>query len=325
MMDMSTAAPVAAARLLRVLRGLPVADPPLVLAGVHTPEGARELREQTGRWPGLLGIEYCRDYGCSPAASTADAVPWQELNPGLVEHGEAGGLIRVLTHFPNPCRPELGGLRDPDADLPAILSPGTPARTRWLALLDEVAAGFHDLGRRGIPVLYGPLHEMNCSGFWWGLDHPGGGPGQYRSLWRDAVGRIRDHNGCDNVLWLWAPLAMTPLVPEAYPGDDVVDVVGLDVYASSIASFAGHYRAVSAMGKPFILSEFGPSKWDATEPPRDPPYRCPELLREIRGHWPLTAAFMFWGDVFLPTRQQDADLMMQDPGVVDRDRLASMR
>lgn len=294
------------------------------MAGVHTPEGAAELHARTGRWPALVGVEYCRAYGTTPAASAKEAVPWPELNPALAGHGKAGGLVRVLTHFPNPCRPGLGGLRDTHADLPAILSPGTPERERWLGLLDEVAAGFQDLGRRGITVLYGPLHEMNCSGFWWGLDHPGGGPERYRSLWRDAVARIREHHGCDNVLWLWAPLAMTPLVMEAYPGEEFVDVTGLDVYAPSIARFAGHYRAVSELGKPFVLSEFGPAEWDATEPPRDPPYRCPELLRELRAHWPLTASFMFWGDVFLPTRQQEAEAMMRDPGVIDRERLAAL-
>jgi hypothetical protein len=172
--------------------------------------------------------------------------------------------------------------------------------------------------------MYGPLHEMNCGGFWWGLDHKGASPGRYRDLYRDLVGRIRGYHGCANVLMLWAPLAMTPLVPEAYPGDDCVDVVGLDVYDPSLAPYAGHYRALADMGKPVILSEFGPAKWDITEPPKDPQYDCPVLLKELRAIWPRTAAFMFWGDCFLPTRQRGAKAMMDDPGVVDRDMLARL-
>jgi len=320
--DGMTQARSAADRMREVLAGLSARRPPLVMAGIHTPEGARELFEKTGRWPGLMGIEYCRDYGTSPTASPEDAVPWRELNPGFYEHGEAGGLIRVLSHFPNPCRPEFGGLRDPDADVAAVLAEGTPERGRWLSLLDEVSDGFRDLGKRGIPVLYGPLHEMNCSGFWWGLDHPHASPGQYRALYRDIVGRVRDHHGLGHVLWLWTPLAMTPVVPEAYPGDEFVDITGLDVYSPSLTPFTDGYRAVAGLGKPFILSEFGPTKWDATEPPKDPPYECTTLLRELREQWPLTVAFMFWGDCFLPTRQNGADVMMNDPQVVDRERLS---
>jgi mannan endo-1,4-beta-mannosidase len=310
--------------MLAVLQELAADRPGPAIAGVHMPEGAQELHDQTGHWPGLLGIEYCASYGCSPATSAAEAVPWGELNRGLYEHGEAGGLIRVLSHFPNPCRPELGGLRDADADVAAILTPDTPERGRWLALLDEIARGFLDLGRRGIPVLYGPLHEMNCPGFWWGLDHLQGSPERYRALYRDMVDRIRDCHGCDHVLWLWAPLAMSPVVPGAYPGDDVVDVVGLDVYDRTLTAFMDPYIAVSAIDKPFVLSEFGPTNWDATEPPSDPPYDCRRLLDELQHDWTQTVSFMFWGGCFLPSRQRNAEAMMNDTRAIDRETLGAM-
>jgi hypothetical protein len=47
-------APLAAREMLNEL----AADRPgPVIAGVHSPDGARELFDGTGRWPGLLGVD----------------------------------------------------------------------------------------------------------------------------------------------------------------------------------------------------------------------------------------------------------------------------
>jgi len=310
-------------KLLQVYQALSAERPGKVISGVHTPEGAAELAEQTGHWPGLMGIEYCHTYGTQPADSAVQAIPWQEWNPPLIEHGQRGGFVRMLTHFPNPMRSDYCGLRDTDADLKAILSPGTEAHKRWRALLDQVAAGLQDLAINGVSVLYGPLHEMNCSGFWWGLDHPQNDADQYKALWRDLVTYIAGHHDCRNVLWLWAPLGMTPVVLEAYPGDDVVDLIGLDVYDTSLKPFLDSYHTITTLDKPFVLSEYGPGRWDMTEP-AVPPYDCRQLLSDIENYWPVVTSFMFWGGCFLPTRQNHAKGMMDAPPLIDRDTFKRM-
>lgn len=74
-------------------------------------------------------------------------------------------------------------------------------------------------------------HEMN--GFWypWGSDVNGNQSGDYIKAWKH-VREIFSALGVTNVIWVWSPNVIydnTPLAP-LYPGDDLVDWVGLSGY-----------------------------------------------------------------------------------------------
>ncbi len=290
---------------------------PLLIGSFGAAEAA-EVHACSGAWPGLLGAEYCRGYGIHELDEVAQAIDWRGQNPALVAHAGAGGVGRVLSHLPNPCRPRLGGLRDQDAAIAAILAEGTPERARWQALVDAIADGFDDLAAQDATVIYGPLHEMNCRGFWWGAAGLRT-PHLFRALWRDLHDHIALRRGCRNVLWLYAPLANDndPIVEEMYPGDDVVDLVGLDVYAASLVPYTPQYRTMQGYGKPFMLSEYGPMAWNVPE--HEPSgYDCLTLLDEVASHWPATRACMFWGGHFGAARQQRCRELMDDPRACDR-------
>jgi len=288
-----------------------------IYSGVFTLEGHSELLSATGHAATVIGVEYCRKFGIDDFATAAEAIAWQDFKEGLIAHSREGGIIRVLSHFPNPTNPTYGGLRDKHADVDAILTDGTPARGRWLALLDEIAKGFQDLARHGATVIYGPLHEMNCGGFWWGINHEHMGAERHSALYRDIFDRICNHHKCDNVLWLWNPLGHDPLVMESYPGDDVVDLVALDIYDRTLAPYVENYRRMLECGKPLVLGEFGPMRYDA-DASLEPPYDCTSLVEELAEHWPEAKGFMFWGGDFLPTHKENAQGMMKDFRVLDR-------
>lgn len=284
-----------------------------LLIGSFGAAEAAELHLRSGAWPALLGAEYCHGWGIPELDDPTRAIAWRTQNPALAAHAAAGGMIRVLTHLPDPCRTRLGGLRNQDADLATILAPGSPARERWLALIAGIADGFHDLAAQGAAVIYGPLHEMNCRGFWWGAAGLRT-PELYRALWRDLHERITHHHGCRNVLWLYAPLANDhdEIQAAMYPGDDVVDLVGLDVYGPSLIPYSPQYRRMMEHGKPFVLSEYGPMAWDV---PADAPsaYDNLTLLDEVAVHWPATRACMFWGGQFGAARHGHCRELMRDP------------
>ncbi len=297
-----------------------------VISGVFSLQGLKEVYDATGMWAGLLGVEYCTGFGLPSFASAPDAISWKSLNPGMIEHWKAGGILRVLTHFPNPTNAKYGGLRDSYADVDAILTAGTPERDRWLALLDEIAAGFHDLEKEGVSVIYGPLHEnqgdKDSESFWWCTSQTHMGTERYIALWRDIIARICSYNSCNNIIWLWSPLGFLPeeyinLLLECYPGDKYVDLIGMDIYDNTLKPYIENYKVITRHNKPFMLGEFGPMKY-YLKPGEQEPYDCRDLLKDIRGDWAKTIGFMFWDDQFLPNRQKYAVEMMHDSMVLNR-------
>lgn len=115
---------------------------------------------------------------------------------------------------------------------------------RWGArrdpLLRRIRAGRYDSHLRrwaatlrawGSPVALRPGHEFNGHWYPWGagagVDHT-----LYVGVWRH-IHEVFVTEGATNVRWVWSPTAgLTdgpPLEPW-YPGDDCVDVIGLDGY-----------------------------------------------------------------------------------------------
>jgi beta-mannanase len=121
----------------------------------------------------------------------------------------------------------------------------------------------------GHPVILRFGFEMNGDWFAWGRQ-----PERFKKVWRHVHAIVRA-NRADNISWMFAPNVLSPgqdpkehLYPY-YPGDDVVDWVGLDGY-----NFGDHHdkwhawstyqkifeptiRAAQAWGKPLLISEVG--------------------------------------------------------------------
>lgn len=109
----------------------------------------------------------------------------------------------------------------------------SPEKSWYFSLLDTmVTPVFMDLD---FPVIFRPFHEMNGNWFWWGRDNIT--PEQYIELYRITVDRLRE-NGLTNVIMCWSP--DTRLAEEYYPGDNYVDIVGLDVYEPGCSPYHGN-------------------------------------------------------------------------------------
>ena len=107
----------------------------------------------------------------------------------------------------------------------------------------EIAAGYHDAAivgwaagvqqwlavGEGRSLFLAPLVEMNGDWVRWGMD-----PGNYQIAFRHIHGLLTDV-GLDETTtrWVWGPNASSSppfSIIDYWPGDDVVDVVGLSVY-----------------------------------------------------------------------------------------------
>jgi len=92
--------------------------------------------------------------------------------------------------------------------------------------------------RFGKPYLIRFAHEMNLARYHWGVSAQGFGPEsaeKYRGMFRHVV-EVFHAQGANNVGWVFCPNAdsvpatVWNQIASYYPGNDVVDIVGLDGY-----------------------------------------------------------------------------------------------
>ena len=167
-----------------------------------------------------------------------DGVPFDRMRKEIVAHDECGGMTTLSWHLDNPLS---GGsswvadsLKEVESGTVAAILEGGVKHERFLSWLDRVADFLNSLvtpeGVR-IPVIFRPWHEHTGSWFWWGQAHCTAE--QYKALWQMTVSRLKE-NGVVNALYAYSPGSEPDGNPEKYleryPGDDVIDLMGLDCY-----------------------------------------------------------------------------------------------
>lgn len=177
------------------------------------------LEQQTGRWPAMLGVVYDMVNGpINHAVITPHATNWWN----------AGGVVHVQWNPDNPWNGQFSGNTN-NIDFPALFTPGSPSHTNYLAILDEVATGLRQLGDAGLVVLFRPLNECNSAQNWYQRK----ARDEYIPLYRWTFDYLAKSQGLNHVLWVYDALnGPHQLVPVTYfyPGDDVVDVFGVNLY-----------------------------------------------------------------------------------------------
>lgn len=112
---------------------------------------------------------------------------------------------------------------------------GTWENEVWTADLAKVTGYLKDMQELGIPVLWRPFHEAKGNydvyeagtgaWFWWGAE----GPEVFKKLWYAMFYYMQDQ-GVNNLIWVWTDIP-TAIDTNWYPGDDFVDIVGVDIYS----------------------------------------------------------------------------------------------
>nr|AGH14018.1 beta mannanase [Prevotella sp. Sc00028] len=167
-----------------------------------------------------------------------DGVPFKRIRQEIINHFDHGGMITLSWHLDNPLS---GGtswvadsLKDIEKNTVASVLEGGKQHELFLTWLDKVADFLNSLETPygvKVPVLFRPWHEHTGSWFWWGQDFCT--PEQYKSLWTLTVDRLKD-KGVVNALYAYSPGTEpdgdATKYLERYPGDDIIDIVGLDCY-----------------------------------------------------------------------------------------------
>ena len=147
-------------------------------------------------------------------------------------------IVTLSSHMPNF---SLGGdefydysPNITDGDCGKRIMPGGDLNEKYLRFLDlivEFASGCIDVEGEKIPMIFRPFHECNGDWFWWGKDYLS--DEEYKELFRYTVDYLIGEKGVDNLAIAYSPNG--PVSGEKdyllrYPGDEYVDILGLDLY-----------------------------------------------------------------------------------------------
>jgi mannan endo-1,4-beta-mannosidase len=243
---------------------------------------AQRVFDDTGRWPALMGFDFMNT-GMPPDAASLDAGSGLHQVDEAIAWARRGGLVAFCWHWRDPAllgTPDAKRAnfyaREKDArkntgfTIPVKdgrLDEASPAYAQLDAGIDLIAGELKRLQDAGVTVLWRPLHEASGNGgdgwFWWGRKRSSGGSDgvaanrAYVLLYRHMFERLVRTHGLHNLIWVWNGQDAA-----WYPGDDVVDVVGWDVYDEkdnkTYGAQAAVYRkaqAIPGMAKPVALSE----------------------------------------------------------------------
>ena len=196
---------------------------------------AKWVNKHTGKWPALNFFDFIH-LPFSPSnwidySNITEVYNWQKN----------GGIVGCMWHWNMPtndgqdwtCTPGTGN-KETGFDVRKIFEPESAEYKQMMNDIDKVASTLKKLKQRKIPVLWRPLHEAGGQWFWWGLDAEA-----CNELWRVMYKRFHEA-GLNNLIWVWTSAAAwnRPYSEgyKWYPGDEYVDIVGIDIYNNNSAS-----------------------------------------------------------------------------------------
>ena len=167
-----------------------------------------------------------------------DGVPFERIRQEIIAHYDCGGLVTLSWHLDNPLSGGSSWVADSlkvvESRTVASILKGGEKHELFLSWLDKVADFLNSLETPygvKVPVLFRPWHEHTGAWFWWGQEHCTAE--QYKALWRLTADRLKE-KGVVNALYAYSPGTEADgdetRYMERYPGDDVIDLLGLDCY-----------------------------------------------------------------------------------------------
>lgn len=221
------------------------------------------IEKTTGKLPVVRGLdfgEYTWDKTHDKLRATERGIAW----------AKRGGIVAFCCHLGIHAHSKTGRgafyQKESHFDYRVALESGTPENAELLQKLDIVAGELKKLQAAGVVVIWRPFHECSGNWFWWGTR----GPEPYKKLWRLTFDRFTKVHHLDNLIWCYTPTDARGAIEAWYPGDDVVDMAGLDIYdgielgGTRLASHDPHlngYRALRAVThgrKVIAMTENGP-------------------------------------------------------------------
>lgn len=215
-----------------------------------------DVKSVSGSHPAVIGVDFS---GLSGRPDTAIRKTLSALKKNITDTYNRGGVTTVAWHFSNPA--SGGGFYWKDSvSAPAVklIIPGGSHHDQYKKILSTIAELANSVkGNDGnlAPMIFRPYHEFDGDWFWWGKAHCT--PDEFKTLWKFTVKYLRDTLGVHNFVYAFSPdnkFNSELEFLERYPGDDYVDMVGMDNYGDWGRD--GKYDLESGIRKLQIVSTY---------------------------------------------------------------------
>lgn len=249
------------------------------------PEGGSEsdTKDVTGALAGMTGFDALSFTGDELRLTDVEANMGVTCVDRMVEitqqAAKEGSILTLSMHLPNfdlvNKKAKVTGKVDYSGYSPNVMEgnvahrilPGGDLNKLYNGYLDMVADYGLRMQKEGIPVIFRPLHEHNGFWFWWGVKTTSAK--DFQKLWEYTVTYLRDTKGVHNFLYAYSPNGPFETVEaylNRYPGDEWVDIMGMDTYDDDQTgayfknmdmSLNVMQQAADAHGKILALTEVG--------------------------------------------------------------------
>ena len=273
--------------------------------------GDADIKKTTGANPGLLGSDFMF---ITDDKNTEEPGNWyyqQEQNIiANVKQAYDLGMVNAFTwHLREPYEgetfytSEMTEFQKQNA-FKSILPGGSNHEyyKEKLQKVAQIAKSLKGSDGKTIPIIFRPFHEFDGNWFWWGAAYSSAQ--DFKSLWRFTVEYLRDELDVHNILYAYAPdnsYSSSSLYLQRYPGDDYVDILGMDNYGDfnpsnpNLSAAEGKLKVVSDLAiekvKIAAMTETGLFVPDSALPEN---FFSKQLYEVLTGNDIEIAYMMFW-------------------------------
>jgi mannan endo-1,4-beta-mannosidase len=200
-----------------------------------------DTKDAIGDYPGVAGFELGHlELG---SERSLDSVNFNQVAEQVKAHYKRGGVVTISWHLNNPLTMQTKDTLSSrshgtawDVSSKEVVSSILPGGKNnnlfntWLERLATFFTGLKDEKDVPIPFIFRPFHEHSGSFFWWGTNICT--DQEYSALWRYTVEFLRDKKNIHNILYAYNTDRVTSLEQymRGYPGDDIIDMLSLDMY-----------------------------------------------------------------------------------------------
>lgn len=215
-----------------------------------------DVKSVTGSHPAVIGIDFSGFSGSDSLSIQKNKAKNKQITEDTYNRG---GVITASWHFINPV--SKGGFYWVDSlSKPAVkyIMPGGSANKQYkriLKVIGDWAQNIKGINGELVPVIFRPYHELDGDWFWWGKPHCT--REELISLWRFTVSYLRDSLQVHNFIYAFSTdnrFSSEAEYLDRYPGDEWVDMVGIDNYGDMGRD--GHYDLPAAIKKIKIVSDY---------------------------------------------------------------------
>ena len=219
-------------------------------------ENRSDVKSVTGSHPAVIGVDFSGLNGPSESEIEKEKT---SLIKYISETYDRGGVITAAWHFNNPVSNTNFYWNDSTA-IAAVknIIPGGTHHQKYKSILKNIAdVAKATKGNDGkiVPIIFRPFHELDGDWFWWGARHCT--IDEFKTLWQFTVTYLKDSLQVHNFIYAFSPdnkFFTEEKYLERYPGNEFVDLVGVDNYGDF--GRGGHYDLDAGYTKLKIVSDF---------------------------------------------------------------------